>query len=420
MRGINFFSRYLLWILFLLIVTPALAQDTTTADGLYEAARKAAFDNKDYPKAIDYSKRALAISPNYTDIKVFVGRIYSWNKEVDSARKYFDAALADKQDYEDAYAAYTDVEYWNDNDSLAMIVINKGLTYHPQSVPLLLRKAKVLEKTRDFKGATIILDSVLRLDNGNAEARALSQRISDHISLNRIGITYEHVYFDKQFPDPWNLVSVDYTRQTKVGSIGGRVTYANRFQKEGVQYEVDAYPRFSRKFYGYLNLGKSGDNDGVFPKWKAGGSLYANLPKAFEAELGIRYLHFTDDLFFYTAYIGKYYKSFLFGARVYLTPQASNVSQTYSAMARYYYGGVDRFIYLDAGWGISPDDRAVNILLNDKPSYKLRTYKGELGWRHAIRTLNIITARVTLFNQQYLVGHVGNQIQFSIGYARRF
>jgi hypothetical protein len=47
------------------VVTPP---DSTTSDGLFQLARKAAFDEKNYPKAKNYLYRALALSPDYADI----------------------------------------------------------------------------------------------------------------------------------------------------------------------------------------------------------------------------------------------------------------------------------------------------------------------------------------------------------------
>jgi YaiO family outer membrane protein len=112
----------------------------------------------------------------------------------------------------------------------------------------------------------------------------------------------------------------DYTRTTGIGSVTGRVNYANRFKNNGLQYELEAYPHISKTFYSYVSVGYS-DSIGVFPHWRGGFSLYANLPKSFEGELGMRYLQFSGDpTFIYTAYLGKYYKSWLFSARTYVTP----------------------------------------------------------------------------------------------------
>lgn len=390
---------------------------TTTAEELYTAARAAAFDDKDYVKSISLAKQALDKAPAYTDIVVFIGRLYSWSKQPDSARAYFSRAINQQPDQEDAYAAYADLEYWNNNDEQGLAIVDAGLTRHPASVNLLLRKARVLNKTRDYKAAFNVVDTILSIDKSNTEARALASQIRDNVSKNRIGVKYDYVHFDKQFPDPWQFLSLDYTRQTKYGAITARMNYANRFKTDGVQYELEAYPRFSKTFYAYVNAGYS-DNVGVFPKWKAGASLYANLPKAFETEVGIRYLYFTTDAFIYTIYAGKYYKKFLFGARTYLSPAASNIAQSYSIMGRYYYGGIEDYVGVNLGAGLSPDDRRVNVQLNS--IYKLRTYTGEVVWRHAIKKLNIITVNASILNQEYLPKTIGNQLQVGIGYIRRF
>lgn len=413
-------NKYLgLIISVLLLITSSRihAQDTTSADGLFTAARKAAFDNKDYDLAIHYARKALTLNANYTDILVFAGRVYTWKKEPDSARIYFEKAISLEPPTVDAFAAYADMEYWNDSNEKALVLLDKGMSLFPASVPLLLRKARVLVAQRDFQQAIMIADTILAIDKKNTDARALASQIRDNISKNRVGLKYDYIHFDKQFPNRWQLLSLDYTRQTKAGPMTARINYANRFKTNGLQYELEAYPRFSKTFYSYVNVGYS-DNVGVFPRWRAGASLYANLPKAFETEVGVRYLYFNSDAFIYTAYLGKYYSSFLFGARVYLSPVANNMTQSYMVMARYYYGGIDNYIGIMAGAGLSPDDRRVNVLLNN--SGNLRSYNCELTVRHAIRRLNIILFNVSLLNSEYLPGTIGNQYQVGLGYIRRF
>ena len=88
-----------------------VAQDSTSSDGLFQMARKAAFDEKNYPKAIELSKRALTISPQYSDIRIFLGRVYTWSNQYDSAKAAFEYVLNYAPDNEDASAAYTDLEY---------------------------------------------------------------------------------------------------------------------------------------------------------------------------------------------------------------------------------------------------------------------------------------------------------------------
>lgn len=394
------------------------AQDTTSSDGLFTMARKAAFDDKDRTRAIQLSKKALSISPTYTDIIIFVARIYAWENQLDSSRIYFQRALKQKPDAEDAYVGYSDLEYWNDNNDAALHIVNKGLTYHPRSSSLLLRKAKILNATKAFRDAMLIVDTLLSIDKTNTEARALAGRIKDDISVNKIGVSYDFLYFDKQFSDPWHLASLQYSRQTALGSLTARVNYANRFNENGYQYEVEAYPHISKTFYAYLNVGYS-DNTTVFPRWRAGASLYANLPASFEAELGIRYLYFTSNTFIYTAYVGKYYSSYLFGFRTYIIPAGNSgkISHSHSGFGRYYFGGADDYIAGTIGYGISPDDRPLSYQLSNN---QLISYKAGLEFRKAIKTFNIIGISTSLLNQEYLPGIKGNQVQGGIVYQRRF
>ena len=77
----------------LLVTTVLLAQDTGSADGLMAEARKAAFDRNDYPKAKALLNKALKISPDYADLRTFLGRIHTWTKNYDSARICFEYVL---------------------------------------------------------------------------------------------------------------------------------------------------------------------------------------------------------------------------------------------------------------------------------------------------------------------------------------
>ncbi len=414
-------SIRLLLTFFSLLVTALLySQDTTTSDGLLVEARKAAFDNNDYPKAKAYLQKALKISPDYADVKIFLGRIYTWTKEYDSARSYFLSVLKANPAYEDASIAMADLEYWNDNNTKALQVVNDALVSHPESQELLLRKGKILNAMRRYPEAQSAIEQVLKINRNNSEARSLANRIKESAAKNSIGISYDYVYFDKQFSDPWHLVGLDYTRTTGIGSITGRINYANRFKSNGIQYELEAYPHISKTFYSYVGIGYS-DSIGVFPHWRGGFSLYANLPKSFEGELGVRYLQFSGDpTFIYTAYLGKYYKSWLFSGRTYITPGSftKTLSASYSASARYYYGSADDVIGATFGYGISPDDRSNSIQLDDK--IRLISYKAGLSFKKKISRFSVISIDGSWYNQEYLPQTKGNQYQFSIGWLQRF
>ncbi len=407
--------------LFLLIISfkMASAQTGFSSDELFQQARKAAFDQKDYPKAISLSKQALAKSPDYADIHVFLGRIYTWTDKLDSARTQFNFVLSRHPDNEDASFAYGSLEYWNNNSPKALQYAQDGLKYHPQSKDLLLLKAKVLNDLKRFKEANNTLDTLIKADPTNSAARALADRVNDNASVNKIGVTYDYIYFDKEFSTPWQLASLEYGRQTGIGSIIGFINYANRFNSNGVQYEVDAYPHISKTFYAYVSGGYSG-NEGVFPKYRSGFSLYANLPASFEAEAGFRYLYFTGDTWIYTASVGKYLGNFWFNFRTYLTPSNSSISQSYTLHVRYYTGGADDYLSLGIGTGISPDDPRNIILLNGGNNYKLTSDNISAAFYHSFKRLNLFFITASLDNQEYQFNTRGNQLDIGVGYLRRF
>ena len=411
-------QKYLFIIPLVCLITYADAQ-SLSSDELFKQARQSAFDGKDYPKAIQLTKQALKQSPDYTDIQVFLGRLYTWSDQPDSARTTFINVLSKHPDSEDGAVAYASLEYWKNNFAKALEIINNGLQHHPQSNDLLLLKAKVLNAMRNYKEANTAINALLKNDPSNTAARALSSRIADNVAYNKLGVSYDFVKFDKQFNAPWHLASIDYTRQTSFGPVTARLNYANRFGIGGTQIEAEAYPHISPTFYTYVGGGYS-NQVGVFPHYRAGFSLYANLPASFEAEGGFRYLTFGLPTWAYTASLGKYYKSWWFNFRTFLTPANSSVSQSYSLHARYYFGGADDYFTVGLGTGISPDDPRNNILLNTGNIYKLRSNNASLGYRHAFKTFNVIYFNASVDNQEYIQHVKGNQFDFGVGYQRRF
>jgi YaiO family outer membrane protein len=393
------------------------AQNALSSDELFADARKSAFENKNYQKAKELAFEALEKSPGYADVDIFLGRIYSWDHQYDSARMHFTKVL-NANPNEDASIAYADLEYWNDKYRNALEICNNALVNFPNSEELLLRKAKNLKALKNFDEAAEITRQVLKINSNNQQARALAVSIKEQLLKNKITISYENSSFDKQFDKAWNLASIAYSRQTKLGSVIARINYANRFSSNGLQAELDAYPQISKTFYGYLNFGYSGDV-GVFPGYRAGMSLYANLPKSFEGELGIRYLYFTSGTKIYTASLGKYWSNFLFTARTYLTPSSTGISQSYNFSARYYLEGADDYFGLSVGSGFSPDDNTQNIQFSNKEN-KLSSKKISADFNHTFLKWTIISISAGIINQEYQPSERGNQFNISAGISRRF
>jgi len=409
--------------LFILLLCTALflpnilvAQTHLSADELFQQARTAAFENKDYNLATELSKKALLISPDYTDIRIFLGRVYTWWNKPDSASECFEKALNEHPANEDAASAFADLTYWNEEPERSLALCENALVFHPQSKILLLKKGKSLIELKRFAEANASLAFLLKIDPNNGEARSLLEKVKDQSAKNKISIRYDFATFDKQFDNPWHIVSLDYSRNTKAGSFTGRLNYANRFKTDAFQFEADAYPRISKTFYGYVNGGIS-DKSGVFPQYRAGFSLYATLPKSFEIEAGLRYLYFSDATWIYTGSVGKYFKNYWFNFRTYITPARESFANSYSVTTRCYFKETNYF-GLGLGTGISPDETANNIQLANL--YKLKSYRISADYRNTFNKFNSILFSFSLIQQEYLPKITGNEYLFSVGYQRRF
>ncbi|WP_031427485.1 YaiO family outer membrane beta-barrel protein [Flavimarina sp. Hel_I_48] len=395
------------------------AQNNKSSDQLYTEARAEAFDNDNYVTAIALMKEALKKSPDYLELGVFLGRLYTFTDSLPKARTTFNEVLMKEAGHEQASLAYGNLEYWNSDSERALVIVDAGLSKHTDSQSLGLLKAKILKDLERYDEARKTLDLLLKKNPKLTEARSIISGINTASVKNEIGANYEFIYFDKRFDDPWHLASIDYARQTKLGSVTARVNYANRFRTNGTQFEIDAYPRISDLFYTYVSGGIS-SKDGIFPRYRAGFSLYANLPAAFEADAGFRFLAFSENTWIYTLGVGKYYKNYWFNLRTYLTPSGNSVSHSYALTVRYYLGGADDFISLKIGTGLSPDNSANSVLFDPDTIYKLKSSNIALGYRKLLWDTTILTFSGALENQEYARDTRGNQVSLSLGYIKRF
>ncbi|MDM8161854.1 YaiO family outer membrane beta-barrel protein [Labilibaculum sp. K2S] len=398
------------------------AQTDYTSDELFQQARSVAFDQKDYPKAMSLVFKALGMSPDYSDVRIFLGRLYTWSDKYDLAKESFLYVLKQNPDYEDATLAITDLEYWNDHYDSALLFCNNGLQYHPNSEELLLKKGKILNALRRYKEAYSVVTDLIEKYPKNESARSLQQAIRFDSALNKVSLSHDFSWFDGNYGDylhksPWHIIAVDYSRYAGIGSVIARLNYGNRFGNKAFQFEMDAYPRLFKNLSAYVNFGIS-DQSAVFPRHRAGMSLYASLPHSYEAEAGFRFLHFSNSTWIYVGSVSKYYKNFLFNARVYIVPDKQKISHSYSFTTRYYFGGADDYWKFGVGYGLSPDDAgSAQSFASD---YRLRSVQFSAGYRKSITKFDVISLSMSVINQEFRKDTFGNRINTSVTYIRKF
>lgn len=155
---------------------------------------------------------------------------------------------------------------------------------------------------------------------------------------------------------PWRLASFSLGRITPEGSVIGRLNYADRFATSGTQIEADAYPRLSRRVYGYLNFGYS--HASIFPKWRLGGELFTSLPDNWEASAGFRQLRFTGSpVTLYTGAVGKYIGNYWLSLRPFFRFAENGNSVSGGLTARRYFADGEHYEGARIGYGSTPSDQ---------------------------------------------------------------
>ena len=406
-----------LFIVFCFLYSSVIGQ-ITYVDSAFQEARTLAFSSK-YEKSKTLCKLILEKSPNYQDVQVLLGRVYFWNNQTDSAVYILSQCIKSKP-YEDAFIALSDILRWSNKPIESKENAENGISFFPASEELMIRKVKALYDLESYKQAYKLTDSLISNNSNNQELLPLAEQIKRKMSRNSFMLSYDYDYFDKQYKDAWHLTSLTYGRQTKyLGTVNARVNIANRFSKNGSQFEMDAYPSFGKKMYAYVNAGYSADK--LFPNYRCGISIYRNFKHAFEGELGVRVLYFSKATILYVGSIGKYKGNFWFSLRptFIASDNGNKYSQSYAFITRYYYKSALDYLTLIVGYGLSPDDRTRETLLQNPD---LNSYKISLSSQKVFKNTNIISLSIGLVQSEFYQGslQLGNDISLGISYQKLF
>lgn len=202
-------------------------------------------------------------------------------------------------------------------------------------------------------GVLIVATLSLAPSAGRAQDRGAAPDVKS--AALSVAADFSYVSFSGS-TDPWRLASMSLSRRTSAGSVIARVNYANRFNTDGLQVEVDAYPRVSKRVYLYLNAGYS--DASIFPTWRSGGEAFTSLPNAWEASLGYRQLRFGGaPVTMFTGAVGKYVGNYWFSLRPFVRQKDGGLSASAGLTARRYFEDGDHWIGASASVGSSPTDR---------------------------------------------------------------
>ena len=385
-------TRRLLGVVVLMMMTASFPSGAAEpgVDELFAQARELGFAGQ-REQARDICDRILARSPGYHDVRVFLGRLYTWDKMYDPAREALEQVLNDRPDYLDAQFALIDVEQRSRRWNQALRHCEQGLEIHPDQPELLYRKAKVLEDLNRKREAIPPAEAALKAKPGWEEAERLVERLRLWYPRQKLGTDFRYEDFDDG-TEPWKDLSLEYNRRLDWGPLIFRINLADRFDRTDEQFEVDAYPRIGGGMYLYLNAGYA-PSATLFPERRYGGELFSGLPHSLEASIGFRRLEFeSSNVTLLTGSFGKYHGNYFSWIRLYHSDKDFGTSTSGSLSVRRYYGDRETYWTVEFGTGSSPDEIATTTdvirLDSRKISFdaqkrirKVWILKGDVGYR---------------------------------------
>jgi YaiO family outer membrane protein len=347
-------------------------------DVAFEKARNLAF-NSQRKAAQDSLRFILTKYPNYLDIRSFLATTYAWDGSYKLARKEFAAILKKDPERKSDWIASIKNELWGEYPYNALDLSNSALKVFKEEPEIMLLKANAQEKTKDPERALETLEEILAKHPTHKEALSDKESLVDRLSNNSIGVTTSVDIFKDNERDIMEYYTVDYSRQTKYGSIIAKVNINRRFETTGVQYEVDMYPKIRKGLYAYTSFGYS--NTGLFPEIRYGGELHQSLPKSFEASLGFRALKFSETTIIYTGSVGWYTGNSYWAFRTYMTPGGAGLSKSGTLTYRKYRSDAANYFGVAVGVGFSPefDPFPVNDVV-DVPKFDLKSQKIDFSY----------------------------------------
>lgn len=387
-------------------------------DTIYYKA-KALHLNKEYKVALNKVNEGILIAPEYVDIRILRIKICQEINKFNQAAEDLYLLLNNETNNSYKSLVFKQITTAETTQELKEF-INKTALFYNNDIDYILYEAEAYLRIHN---PTIAKTVIKRIENRNLNQgqKYRYRLILKQINKNQIGVYHETLSFMDEYSQQksWNTSRLEYIRFIGLHSLTGRVSYSKRFSDNAVLYELESYPVFSKKSYGFINLSTSKKTD-FFQNLGIKASVFYAVTKWIEIEGGVRYLKyqqsdFTSYVFGLTSYQNKFYLN----TRAFVGPKLENTFiQNYQLNVRYYYSSNDDYAFVRVGTGISPDESTRFTQITENPN--LSSYYFTIGLSKQIGYQYNLIGSVGYLNEDLQNNKTGNQISGSIGLRYRF
>ncbi len=395
------------------------AQNTkVNTDSLYYQAKEL-HSKKKYKAALVKVNEGLLIAPEYIDIRVLRIRICQQLNKFNQASEDLYTLINTNTSLTYRNLTFQQIAIAKTRKELTTFIA-KTSSFYANNIDYTLFQAEAYLRLNDRTTAKSLMKNIGNTSlNKNQKYRY--RQITKQLNKNQIGIYHEFLSFLNEYPQQktWNTTRLEYLRYIGVNTVTARVSYSNRFVDDAILYELESYPVFSKKSYGFINLSTSKKTD-FFQSFGIRASVFYTVTKWIEVEGGFRHLNyrhadFTSYVFGLTSYQNKFYLN----ARAFIGPKVENtLVQNYQLNIRYYFKNNEDYGYLRIGTGISPDESTRFTQITENPS--LNSHYCTLGISKSLGYKYNLMGSVGYLNEDLQNNGTGNQISCSIGLKYSF
>ncbi|MFV8226489.1 YaiO family outer membrane beta-barrel protein [Christiangramia aquimixticola] len=410
-------SFFVVFFMISLLATSQEIKETNT-DSLYFKSLRS-YKKQDFQTSLKLANKGLQLAPEYHDIRILRIRDYWALNMLLNASKDLEFLLEKAPDYPGVREMVLKQTRFLKDPVEALKYIDKIEKKDSLNHDLKLLKAQLLLENKQPSEAREIALELFNNPELDKNDRYVLQNILKRTISNEIGINYQYISFSDDYNrEDWQTISPEFQHYFNKTAVIARLNYTNRVSKDGILYELEAYPVFSDKVYAFVNVGISDGN--LYPNLRTQASIFFNIFKILELETGGRLLHFSENDYFsgvlgMTMYQGKFYLN----TRVFLGPEfGDRLIQNYQFNLRYYLNNVDNYFFLRLGTGISPDQRAIFTQVQKYPD--LNAYYSNLGINFSIGPRHIIQLGAGYLFEEINTKDEGDQVVGSLGYRFRF
>jgi len=395
-----------------------------TDDSLFFKAQNMALDGK-WDRAREAALDLLERNPLYHDASILIARLFAWEKNYDSARVFIRNVTDQSPGYHDAMSALVDIEIWDGNYSAALETAEIALSFHPGDKGFLYQKARAF-LYQDMENETReTLANLLEIYPDNEEAVDLLKTLDApgfyyYRENSYLMSGYYGEYFHEPYSRNFHMGTAGYSHFISPGPVTVKLNFANTYfdgtgmtRYPSLQYEIESYPRLSPDSYLLLNYAYSRRRSPgqVFPGHRGAFEYFRNLPRGFEASLGLRFMYWDKTYFFYTGSVGKYYGNMWFSFRPYIFPGDNGWSGSWYFNARKYFSSADDFAGIVLGFGLSPDETLSDLT----ERLYLNTTSIGVELSKSIGEAYLIRSSLRYEYEEYRVSEFRNRWSFNLG-----